>query len=334
MYRTIPEGSIKKTYKTPFFGSLLDLSGGPNLLWMSIEARTMREYTKDDLINFLPQFETFVGIDSDGCVFDTMEIKQKNHFHPTIIRHWGLEAIEPQVRAAAEFVYLYSTYRGLNRFLGLCKTFELLNDWPAARDNADLPDPADLRTFCDSGLPLSNATLQTEAEHTGSKLLAEAYDWSVALNEDIDQNMPDPPPFPGVEKALKRIHKHSDAIVISQTQAVALLKDWYRDDLARYVSVIAGPELGGKIDHFTMAAVNRYASNAILMIGDAPGDMVTAQTIGCNFYPINPGREVESWQRFMDEAYGKFLAGGFPDVYQEKINREFKALLPGTPPWK
>ncbi|MBT8042334.1 MAG: hypothetical protein KJN98_04135 [Pontiella sp.] len=294
----------------------------------------MKEFTKDDLINFLPRFETFVGIDSDGCVFDTMEAKQKDHFHPAIIRHWGLEAIEPQVRAAAEFTYLYSTYRGLNRFLGLCKTFELLNDWPEARDHAALPDPSDLRVYCDSGLPLSNDTLQAEARRIGSKLLEQTYAWSVALNEDIDRNMPDPPPFEGVEKALQLIRKHSDAIVISQTQAVALLKDWYRDDLAKYVSVIAGPELGSKIDHFTMAAGDRYPAHAILMIGDAPGDMATAESIGCNFFPINPGHEVQSWQRFMDEAYTKFLSGGFSEAYQQQINDEFKALLPGTPPWK
>jgi phosphoglycolate phosphatase-like HAD superfamily hydrolase len=294
----------------------------------------MKEFTKDALINFLPKFETFVGIDSDGCIFDTMEIKQKDFFHPAIIRQWDLQAIEPQVRAAAEFTYLYSTYRGLNRFLGLCKTFELLNDWPEARDNARLPDPAELRTFCDSGLPLSNDTLKHEAERTGSKLLTEAHAWSMALNIDIDENMPDPPPFPGTEAALKLIAAKSDAIVISQTQAGALLKDWYRDNLARYVSVIAGPELGSKIDHFTMSAVNRYPANAILMIGDAPGDMATAQAIGCNFYPINPGHEIESWQHFMDEAYAQFLSGGFSDEYQQQLNHDFKALLPGTPPWK
>jgi len=294
----------------------------------------MKEFIKNDLINFLPKFDTFVGIDSDGCIFDTMEIKQKDFFHPAIVRHWKLEAIEPQVRAAAEFTYLYSMYRGLNRFLGLCKTFELLNDWPEARDNAALPDPADLRTFCDSGLPLSNQTIKTEAERTGSTLLATAHEWSVELNESIDTTMPDPPPFPGAEKALKKVSENSDAIVISQTQAVALLKDWYRDDLAKYVSVIAGPELGSKIDHFTMVAVDRYPANAILMIGDAPGDLATAQAIGCNFYPINPGHEVESWRRFMEEAYAKFLAGGFSANYQQQLNREFKALLPRTPPWK
>ena len=294
----------------------------------------MKEFSKDELINFLPQFETFVGIDSDGCVFDTMEIKQKQHFHPMIIRQWGLEAIESQVRAAAEFVYLYSPYRGLNRFLGLCKTFELLNDWPESKDNAPLPDPADLRVYCDSGLPLSNATIKSEAERTDSASLAAAHQWSTALNEDIDTNMPDPPVFQGAEEALKLISKNSDAIVISQTQAGALLKDWYRDDLAQYVSVIAGPELGSKIDDFNMAAVNRYPSNAILMIGDAPGDLATAEAIGCNFFPINPGQEVESWDRFIDEAYVEFLAGGFSVKYQQERNREFKALLPGMPPWK
>jgi phosphoglycolate phosphatase-like HAD superfamily hydrolase len=294
----------------------------------------MKEFTKDDLINFLPRFGTFVGIDSDGCVFDTMESKQKDHFHPAIIKNWKLAAIEPQVRAAAEFVYLYSMYRGLNRFLGLCKTFELLNDWPEARDNAALPDPTDLRAYCDSGLPLSNATLKAEAARTGSTLLTEILVWSVDLNADIDQNMPEPPPFQGSEEALKRISKNSDVIVISQTQAITLLKDWYRDDMARYVSVIAGPELGSKIDHFNMAAVNRYPAHAILMIGDAPGDLATAQSIGCNFFPINPGHETESWQRFLDEAYAKFLGGGFSDEYQQELNVTFKTLLPGIPPWK
>jgi hypothetical protein len=83
-----------------------------------------------------------------------------------------------------------------------------------------------------------------------------------------------------------------------------------------------------------MAAVNRYPANAILMIGDALGDLATAQTIGCNFFSINPGHEVESWQRFMDEAYTEFLSGGFSEEYQKQLNQEFKALLPGAPPWK
>lgn len=295
----------------------------------------MREFTRDNLAHLTPQHQTFVGIDSDGCVFDTMECKQKDFFHPAIIRHWGLETIEPQVRAAAEFTYLYSKFRGLNRFLGLCRTLEYLTTWPEVlASGIVLPDPTDLRTYCDSGLPLSNATLKTEAERTGSPILQQAYAWSTELNVAIDTQMPDPPPFPGAEDALKSIAKNSDAIVISQTQAVALLKDWYRDNLAQYVSVIAGPELGSKVDHFTLAAVDRYPAHNILMIGDAPGDQQAAEAIGCCFYPILPGREVDSWQRFLDEAYPRFLKNEFTGTYQTNRITEFDALLPEHPPWQ
>jgi phosphoglycolate phosphatase-like HAD superfamily hydrolase len=294
----------------------------------------MRQFTIDDLKNLKPARETFVGIDSDGCVFDTMDAKQKDHFHPAIIKHWGLQAIEPQVRAAAEFTYLYSKSRGLNRFIGLAQTLELLNDWDEAKKGAALPDPSDLKAFCESGLPLSNDTLLAEAKRTQSNLLKEAWQWSVDLNDDIDRNMIDPPPFKGAVEALQTISTHSDAIVISQTQAISLLKDWHRDNLAHYVQVIAGPELGSKIDHFNYAAVGKYAPGRILMIGDAPGDQRTAEAIGCAFYPINPGHEVESWQHFNDEAYRRFLSEGFSPEYQAHLIAAFDALLPATPPWK
>ena len=294
----------------------------------------MKTFSKADLKNLRPSFDTFVGIDSDGCVFDTMEIKQKDFFHPAIIRHWHLEAIEPQVRAAAEFTYLYSQSRGLNRFLGLCRVFELLLDWPEACEGATLPDPSDLQAFCKLDQPLSNETILAEAKRINSKLLLEIYNWSVDLNERIDREMPPPPVFSGAEAGLKKIAAHSDAIVISQTQAIALLKDWYRDGLAQYVSVIAGPELGNKVDHFKMAAVDRYPAKSILMIGDAPGDLAAATEIGCNFFPINPGHESESWQQFMDEGYELFLAGGFSSVYQKQLNDRFNAYLPDSPPWK
>ena len=43
----------------------------------------------------------FVGIDSDGCAFDTMEIKQKQCFHPQIMDEWELRPIEKELRMVA-----------------------------------------------------------------------------------------------------------------------------------------------------------------------------------------------------------------------------------------
>ena len=49
---------------------------------------------------FSPTKEFFVGIDSDGCVFDSMELKHKECFIPNIIKHWGLQAVSKYTREA------------------------------------------------------------------------------------------------------------------------------------------------------------------------------------------------------------------------------------------
>ena len=51
------------------------------------------------------------------------------------------------------------------------------------------------------------------------------------------------------------------------------------------------------------------------------------------FYPINPGREEASWERFCNEAYARFLAGTFSGAYEQNLITEFNALLPEKPPW-
>ena len=57
-----------------------------------------------------------VCIDSDGCAFDTMEIKHKECFCPATIYKWELQAVSSLAREAWEFVNLYSKTRGCSRF--------------------------------------------------------------------------------------------------------------------------------------------------------------------------------------------------------------------------
>ena len=45
------------------------------------------------LVEFEPKHSFFVGIDSDGCAFDAMEIKHKECFIPNIIKSYNLAAI-------------------------------------------------------------------------------------------------------------------------------------------------------------------------------------------------------------------------------------------------
>ena len=50
------------------------------------------------LKDFKPSKEFFVGIDSDGCIFDSMEIKHKECFTPMFIKHFQLQAVSKCAR--------------------------------------------------------------------------------------------------------------------------------------------------------------------------------------------------------------------------------------------
>ncbi|MBU4198383.1 MAG: HAD hydrolase-like protein [Verrucomicrobia bacterium] len=291
--------------------------------------------TKNDLTGLQPKHETFVGIDSDGCVFDTMEIKQKKCFHKLIVSNWRLEPIEKYLREAAEFVNLYSKHRGKNRFPCLVLSIDLLRDRPEVMaSGVSLPEFKALKKFIESGLPLGNPALEKLVNETADQELASVLAWSKAVNKEIEKTVTNVPPYAWVLDSLQKIKANSDAICVSQTPTEALIREWQQHDLMGYVKVIAGQELGTKTEHIQMATRGRYQPDNILMIGDAPGDFIAAKGNKAHFYPINPGHEPESWERFYREAYDKFLRHEYGGKYEADLVTEFEQLLPETPPWK
>jgi phosphoglycolate phosphatase-like HAD superfamily hydrolase len=291
-------------------------------------------YTRNDLLGLTPQHDAFVGIDSDGCVFPTMEIKQKRCFHGLIVSVWHLEPIEQAVRAAAEFVNLYSQHRGQNRFTCLLMTFDLLRNHPEAlAARITLPPTAALRKYCESGRPLSNPSLEQYVMETRDPEMERVLKWSQAVNTLVAATVKNIPPFRWVLESLEAIRQHADAICVSQTPTEALVREWQENDLMGYVKLIAGQELGTKAEHLTLATQGRYAAHRVLMIGDAPGDLKAARQVGAHFFPINPGHEEASWERFHREAFHRFLNGTFDRDFEDTLVRQFNALLPDTPPW-
>jgi len=274
--------------------------------------------------------DTLVGIDSDGCVFDSMGIKQRNHFVPFIVRWWGLEAIAPRVRRHIERINLFSATRGGNRFPNLILLFEALARDPAVRASGiALPDLTALRRYCASGQPLGNATLEREAARVQDPELFRVLDWSRALSHDIDTRMEPVAPFVWARRSLERMAQASDVVVISQTPEAALRREWQQHGLDRLVPCLAGQEQGSKAEQLRRAAGGRYAPARILMIGDALGDQLAAEACGALFYPILPGLEEDAWRRFHDEAYDRFLAGTFAGAYAEGQRQRFHAILDG-----
>ena len=94
---------------------------------------------------------------------------------------------------------------------------------------------------------------------------------------------------------------------------------------------ICGQEVGTKTEHLNVAS--KYAEGHTLMIGDAPGDHKAARANQALFFPINPGAEEASWERFFKEGISRFLEGTFAGAYQQSLLEEFDSYLPEKPPW-
>jgi phosphoglycolate phosphatase-like HAD superfamily hydrolase len=287
------------------------------------------------LRNLVKHHEFLIAIDSDGCAFDSMEIKHKECFIPNIVKFWELQPVSKFARAAAEFVNLYSKWRGVNRFPALTMTFDLLEDWPeVARRKARIPKAQPLRDWIARETRLGNPALKAEVERTGDPVLTHALAWSQAVNATIEDIVKGVPPFPFVRESLEAITSWADVIVCSATPGEALVREWQEHDIAQYAQVIAGQEVGSKKEIIALAAEGRWTPDRILMVGDAPGDMKAARGNQALFYPINPGFEDASWERFFRESANKFRDGGYTREYEAGLIAEFDRLLPELPPWK
>ncbi len=282
-----------------------------------------------------PRNEFFIGIDSDGCAFDTMEIKQKECFCPNFIKSFELQKISKYARETWEFVNLYSKTRGTNRFLALLETVRLLEKRPEVHARGmELPDLSLLKKWTEEETKLGNPALGEFAEKIDDPMMDRIYAWSLKVNQDIGEMVYGMPPFPMVKESLKKLTQKADALVVSQTPVEALEREWKENKIDKYVRVIAGQEYGTKTEHLALAAKNKYPDDKILMIGDAPGDLKAAQSNGVLFFPINPGHEEDSWKRFHDEALDLFFSQKYKGEYEENLIREFESYLPEHPSWK
>ena len=285
------------------------------------------------LRDFQPKHDFFIGIDSDGCVFDSMEIKHKECFAPMFVKHHNLQAVSKYAREVWDFVNLYSKTRGANRFPALTRALNLLRDRPEVQArNVNVPSYPALDEWMERETKLGNATLAAEVEG-GNEGLAHIKVWSDGVNEQVTDIVHGVPPFPLLRQTLEKALGQADMMVISQTPCDALEREWAEHDISKFVEIIAGQEMGTKTEHLKFAAVDNYAAEKILMIGDAPGDHKAAKANGVLFFPILPGREEDSWERLHGEALDRFFAGTYAGEYEEKLFAEFDGCLPENPSW-
>lgn len=263
-----------------------------------------------------------VCVDSDGCAMDTMEVKHRKCFAPKAIEIWELQDIETKFFETWNMVNLYSKTRGINRFKGLAKTFELL-----AEDGIDMPDFSSVNKWIEISTELSNPALEKAISQTKDEQLVKVLEWSNAVNKSISELPEDDKPFPNVKEGLEIISSVADVAIVSSANGGAVIVEWTRHELAPFVKVMLGQEAGTKATCIANLKKNNYYEDEVLMVGDAPGDLEAAVKNGVLYYPILVGREDFSWDRLNNEALTKLLEGNYRGEYQDKLIKEFNSIL-------
>ena len=266
-----------------------------------------------------------------------MELKHKECFCPATVNVWGLQGVSRYARECAEFVNLYSSSRGTNRFPALVRTLELLYARPEVISRGyKMPNLTPLKEWIANTKVLSATAIEEYAKENPNmpEVLKTAARWSKEVDENIKRIVHGIVPFPSVKATLSYLGTFADVVVVSATPHEALYREWQACGLTDYVTVVAGQELGTKAQCIKLAMEGRYAQDHVLKIGDAPGDYEAAKQNGVLFCPIIPGSENESWDRILHKDADLFKNLQYGSQAMEENLKAFFSVLLDNPPWK
>ncbi len=294
----------------------------------------MRDYLNE--MRSLPKkHEFFIGFDSDGCVYDSMEVKQKECFCPAFIKVFNMQPASKYAREVWEFVNLYSKTRGCNRFWAIDYAMKFIAARPEILRRGCQPiDTADLEKWLSVESKLGNPALEAYLKKVDSPTLRQIMTWSAEVNARVADMVHGVPPLPGVREVLTEAFDKADMIVVSQTPLEALVREWAENKIDRYIGLICGQEHGTKAEHIHYSTAGKYPSDQILMVGDAPGDYKAAQKNNALFFPIVPGSEEKSWAELAGNGLKNFFGKTYAGAYQQRLVEEFEASLPEKPRWE
>ena len=295
--------------------------------------------TLSDMRNFKAKYNFFIGLDSDGTIFDSMDLKHKKCFINPLIEIFNLQKISKIASITWNHINISSNKRGINRFEALVIFFyHLKKIGHKKKFKVKYPDLTLIEEWIKKSDILSDKSLREYiilSEKNQKKSDAEqVLVWSKRVNYLINNQQLKPNIFSGVEKALKFIVHKADIMVLSNTPLVTLYNDWKINDLNKYISIIGGQETGTKEDMLKAATFKKYDKNKILIIGDASSDYLSAKSNGCYFFPIIPKNEIISWDLFLKEGCINFFSEKYEKSYEEKLIHKFKKSLSTSLSWE
>ena len=215
--------------------------------------------------------------------------------------------------------------RGINRYPGLLEVFDLLAaGFPG---NPEIPDATDLRAFVLGETTYSSASLRAWLAAHPSRDLEKVLAWSERADELFAAAVEGLQPYPLVRKSLEIASRSAAVAIVSGGALEELSRDWAAAGLAPYIDLLFSQDDGAPSAQLYKARQKCGDKVTVLMLGDTESDAAAAHRVGAFFYPIMPGREVESWQRFHDIILPLFLEGRLDREMEEKYVARLKKLL-------
>ena len=268
--------------------------------------------------------EFLLCIDSDGCTMDAMDIKHIKAFGPCLIKEWDLFAYAEVLLQRWNAINLYTMTRGVNRFKGLAMFLEEVD-----RQYQKIEGLGDIQAWVCSTKELSEASLIRELEKRESLALKKSLVWSKEVNRVI-KSLPKEAikPFEGVKNFIEKASKVCDIAIVSSANKEAIIKEWERYDLLKYVDIVMAQDLGNKRDCIQKLLRYGYEKENVIMVGDAKGDMEAAYANGVHFYPILVGKEKESWES-LNSVLKRVMTKSFDDDMQKMLEKKFYENLGG-----
>lgn len=267
-----------------------------------------------------------IALDSDGCVYDTMEAKCCLYTIPELFAHWHLEPVRKEVECFYRQYSLTGTTRGANRFITLHALFRYLESL-APLSKFGMADMSCFFHMVACGARLSLPDFQKIFAETKDAGLGQIIGWALDVNARVKAGAPNIKTFPLVRESMEKIKQSAHLAVVSTASMLTLEREWQNFGFIQYPDAMLGHEYGDKWDMIRQLMKQGFDAEDILMVGDSYWDYRGSRICGVKFYPILAGHEAESWHTLYHVVLDCFFSGKYTQKREAAYLQQFQTIL-------